>query len=76
MHPGPDFRITLRPLPGGDAPLPRRLALVLKYALRVASLRCLRVEEMPVAGTAAQDGRGRPDAHATPAVSQRGEAAP
>ena len=41
----PDFRLVLRPRPGGPPPI-IRLRRLLKAALRAFGLRCLRVEEI------------------------------
>jgi hypothetical protein len=49
--PGPDpplptYRLTLRALPGGEAPPARRLAALLKRALRSFHMKALLVEEV------------------------------
>lgn len=41
-----EVRLILRPLPGGVA-WPHRVRMLLKYALRVCGMRCVRVEQLP-----------------------------
>lgn len=49
------FRVTLRPLPGGNVPPLVRLRLALKVLLRAFRLRCTGIEELePKAATEAK----------------------
>ena len=51
----PNYRLTLRVVPGHAGPPIVRLRRLLKAALRAYGLRCVQLEELPAPGPAAQE---------------------